>query len=442
MLLPPLDTGHADTTVRPRPATPLNAFSGISRSDAHPHQRSMQLGIAIFCIVLVALALRPGIVSIGPILPDMIAAFGLSHTHASLLTVIPTLLMGLLALPTPWLARRFGRDRVIIAALSMLALATLARALSGSTVTLFATTAGVGAGIAIAGTLVPSFVKAAFPERSALLMGVYAMALSAGGAVSAATTGALAKVFATWRAPSALCAVSALVGIAAWFYIEARGRTSTNEAVAMQPHNLPVRNSTAWLVAAFFALNTVLFYSYVSWIAPIYVELGSTPTSAGLILATFTLAFMAGTPLFGAMSRSEDRRAWLALASGISFVGVIWIAMAPMFLPFAAVSLIAFGAGGAFTLGMTLPLDNARTEGETAAWNAFVMLVSYLVGATGPLMIGILRDAMGDFKAPLWLLVVVSAAMLATTPFLQPHHHRLAAAARRKRNQTNQGEPK
>ncbi len=51
---------------------------------------------------------------------------------------------------------------------------------------------------------------------------------------------------------------------------------------------------------------------------------------------------------------------------------------------------------------------------------SLLTVVSYLVGATGPLMTGFLRDANGSFEAPLWLLVAVSAAMLATTPFLNP----------------------
>jgi CP family cyanate transporter-like MFS transporter len=75
---------------------------------------------AIVCVVLVALGLLPDIVSIGPLLPDMIPEFGLSHAQASLPTAIPTLLMGLLALPAPWLTRRFGRDRVILIALAVL----------------------------------------------------------------------------------------------------------------------------------------------------------------------------------------------------------------------------------------------------------------------------------------------------------------------------------
>ena len=75
----------------------------------------LSLAVGLVCLVLIGVNLRPGIVSIGPLLPS-----------------IPDVLMGLLALPTPWLARRFGRDRVILAALFVLFAATLGRAFAGS----------------------------------------------------------------------------------------------------------------------------------------------------------------------------------------------------------------------------------------------------------------------------------------------------------------------
>lgn len=389
------------------------------------------LGMAIVCLVLIALGLRPGIVSIGPILPSIIGDFALSYTQASLLTAIPTLLMGLLALVTPWLATRFGRDRVIIAALLVLALSTAGRAFSVSTAALFVMTTGVGAGIAVSGALVPGFVKASFPNRVAMLMGVYATALSVGSTLAAGTTSALAHLFGTWRFSVGFWVIPVFVGIMAWLYVEKHGRVITSPAYATLPNRLPVRNVTAWLIAAFFAFNNLLFYSLVSWIAPVYVELGYSATSAGLILSCFTFAFMAANPLFGVISRNEDRRLCLAFGAGISFTGVVWMAIAPAFLPFAAVSLVAFGTGGAFTLAMTLPLDNARSDSEATAWNAFVLLVSYLVGATGPVLVGFLRDTSGSFQAPLWLLAAASAAMLTITPFLQPHRQRLANAQRR-----------
>jgi len=39
------------------------------------------------------------------------------------------------------------------------------------------------------------------------------------------------------------------------------------------------------------------------------------------------------------------------------------------------VALTAFGLGGGFTLGMTLPLDNVHAPNEVESWNAFVMTV-------------------------------------------------------------------
>ena len=82
--------------------------------------RQVSIGLAIGAIFAVAIGLRPSIVSVGPILPAIIGEFRLSHTTASLMTSIPDLLMGFFALPTPWLARRFGRDPVLLVALLLL----------------------------------------------------------------------------------------------------------------------------------------------------------------------------------------------------------------------------------------------------------------------------------------------------------------------------------
>ena len=105
----------------------------------------LTLTAGIACIVLVAIDLRPAIVSVGPLLEQIRSEFGISNAQASLLTAIPNLLMGLLALPAAWLARRFGRDRVILGALAILSLATLLRAFVQSATQLLVATAGVGA---------------------------------------------------------------------------------------------------------------------------------------------------------------------------------------------------------------------------------------------------------------------------------------------------------
>lgn len=409
----------------PEPALPVKTAPHLSLcKPLNQPDPAPSLIMAIICIVLVALTLRPAIVSVGPLLPGMIEVFGLSHTQASLLTAIPTLLMGLMALPTPLLARRFGRDRVILVALAVLLVATGLRAFTGSISTLFLTTLGIGAGIAVAGALLAGFVKASYPKQAALLMSIYATALALGSTVAAAVTGPMAATAASWRWGAGFWVFPVVVAIAAWWFIERRGLTSGPGRVATRRYPMPLRNPTAWLIALFFACNNIVFYAFISWTAPMYVEYGRDPTSAGLILASFTLAFMVSNPLFGVLSRNEDRRLALAVSSTIALLGTLTLAIAPNAMPFVAVPLIAFGTGGAFTLAMTLPLDNTANADEANAWNAFVLLFSYVLAACGPLLMGYLRDVTGSFQTSLWFMVGVSVVMLISTPFMQPYHHR------------------
>jgi MFS transporter, CP family, cyanate transporter len=378
--------------------------------------------LAITAIVLVAITLRPGIVSVGPILPSIIDQFGFSHAAASLLTSIPDVLMGLLALPTPWLARRVGRDPVLLAALSLLCLSIAVRAFATGPVSLLASTVGVGAGIAVAGALMAGFIKARFPTKAALLMGIYATALSLGSTVSAAVTGPVAASAPNgWRLASGMWSVLGIFAILGWLAVtisERRHRTVV--AVAAATTRLPLRNKTAWLVALFFACDNFLFYALLSWTSPMYRELGSSAAVAGLVLASFTASFMLANPVFGYVSKARDRRGWLALCGALSVAGLVVVAVAPTLAPFLFIPLSAFGLGGGFTLGMTLPLDNTRSVEEANVWNAFVLTVGYLIASTGPLLVGRLRDLSGDFRPGIWLCVGVAAVMLLLTPFLRP----------------------
>ena len=84
------------------------------------------------------------------------------------------------------------------------------------------------------------------------------------------------------------------------------------------------------------------------------------------------------------------------------------------------VPLASFSIARGFALGMTLPLDNTDSPDEANTWNAPVITTAYLIAATGPFLVGGLRDFTGGFGASLRLLAGVALAMLLFTPFLQP----------------------
>ncbi len=404
----------------------------------HPHMNiakaptgcpaTIPIAIATACIILVAVDLRPAIVSVGPLLPMIRDQFGLTNAEASLLTTIPAVLIGLLAFPAPWLAHRFGRDRVILLALSVLTAATGLRAFASSTGELMAATVGVGAGIALAGALIPGFVKQNYPRRASLLMGVYAMALGLGSTLAAAFAHPLALLADGWRFGTGVFALPCLIAIAACALVAhfSPDRVSRRLSSDVVRAGMPFRNGTAWLLALYSSLNNVLFFGHVSWTAPIFREHGMSDATAGLVLASFTAAFMLGNPLAALLTKTDDRRTIIAVFAVLAFIGTLVEATSPGLLPFLFVPITAFGVGGTFTLTMILPLDNASNTRDANSWTGFVTGIGYLAGSFGPLAIGMLRDLTGSFATPAWLLASVAFLTLALSPFLLPHHSRAA----------------
>ena len=374
----------------------------------------------VIAIVLVAIALRPGIVSMGPALPAIIDAFRLSHATASLMTAIPDVLMGALALPTPWLVRRFGVNKVLMLALGLLSVSIGMRAYAGNGAILITATVGVGAGIAIAGAMFAGIVKASFANRAALMIGIYATALSLGSTLSAGLTGWILQST-VWRVAIGVWAGLGVIALFAWWRV-------TPKLAATQPvpgpeaataTRLPLRTPVAWLIALFFACVNFLFYAILTWTAAMYQEAGMPAAEAGGVLASFTFCFMLANPVVGMLSQHIDRRGWLVACSLLSTIGLAGMATQGAW-PWLWVPLTAFGLGGAFTLAMTLPLDHTHTPDAANRWNAFVLTIGYLIAATGPLIMGFMHDQSGHFVGGFQLLVGVSALMLVLATLLKP----------------------
>lgn len=140
--------------------------------------------------------------SLSVVLPDIMRDTGLGATGASLLTTLPIVCLGLFAAPAPALARRFGVERTLLGALLLICLGTALRAWP-SLPLLFASSVLAGAGIAVGNVLVLGMVKRDFPTRSAMMTGLYTLAICLGASVSTAFTVPLEqKVFGGAWAPA------------------------------------------------------------------------------------------------------------------------------------------------------------------------------------------------------------------------------------------------
>ena len=167
-----------------------------------------------------AIALRPQIVGIGPLLPEIQESLDASHALVGLLGTIPVLCMGLFAPPAAYLAARVGTRAGIAWSLALIGVFGIARAVSPGAALLILLTWPVGIGMGLAGALVPVAVKERFPLRPAGPTGIYTTGIQVGSAVSAAIAVPLAAWYGGWRWSLAVFSLATCVLVGVWLVLD------------------------------------------------------------------------------------------------------------------------------------------------------------------------------------------------------------------------------
>ena len=377
--------------------------------------RRTPLLVALF---LAALTLRPQLVGIGPLLPSIQSDLGISHAVAGLLGTIPVLCMGLFAPPAPFLSGRIGSRRAIGAAVALIGVFGVVRAISPGAIAVIALTVPIGVGMGLGNALLPVAVKERFSDKPGFTTGVYAMGITAGATISAAIAVPLADAAGGWRTPLLVIGIVSTVLAAVWIWLTRRD--SAHVRTDVRPLKLPWRNPLGWRLVAAFSLMSFVFYGLNSWLPDSYVERGWSESSAGALLAVFSaVSIPVGFAVAWAADHVGTRRGWLTASAALQLATLVGIVLLPSAGWLWAV-LLGLSIGPLFPLTMTLPLDAADGPAEVAALAGMMLGVGYVLSSTGPLLRGAVRDLTGGFDAVLWVLVAVAALLLVVDASLSP----------------------
>ncbi len=378
----------------------------------------------VAALVLVGTALRPQALIIGPLVGLVQDELGMSHAVAGLLSTIPVLCMSLLAPLGPVLAGWMGPRTGTALCVGLVGAFGVLRGLLPDATTVLLATVGVGVGMAVVGPILPMIVRARLPNNPAAGTGAYVVGFVIGGSITAAVAVPLADAFGGWRASFVIVSAAAFVSLAAWLWL--MPRDEGHQRVPLAIPKLPWRRPSAWLLGAIFGSQSVLFYGAITWLASIYEERGWALADAGGLIALLTGIGLIATltvPILG--DRIGTRRSQLALAALLSIAGIAGIALTPAerpgsLLTIGSTGLLGLGIGAYFPLALTLPVDVASDSADAASITALMLLIGYLLAATAPVALGLLRDATGTFDAVTWSLVAISAAMLPLALALNP----------------------
>jgi len=385
-------------------------------SSFHPFRPGGAL--ALVGIVLFAFSLRSAVASLSPLVTLISRDFALPAPLLGLIGTAPPVCFAVFGLLAPRFERRFGLERVAVAAITVVAIGLVSRGFAVDSLTLLAATALVFAGVGVGNILVPPLVKKYFPHRVGLLTAVYTTTM----AVATFTPPLVAVPFADvagWRVSLGAWAVFALVATVPWVLMLARARRAQRETdgegVLPTPRlfarlwRLPL----AWALAVAFAVSSTLAYTSFGWLPTILIDIADvTPQAAGALLSLFALMGLPASmavPLLVARLRAE--RVLIVVAVSCGLAGLLGLLFAPAVAPVLWVGLIGVTP---LLFPMILVLLGLRTRShETAvALSGFVQSIGYAIAAVFPLAIGLLHDVTGAWTAPLWVLVGVTVAAI------------------------------
>ncbi|MFF2779649.1 CynX/NimT family MFS transporter [Streptomyces sp. NPDC058052] len=367
-------------------------------------------------IVLASLNMRVALASVAPLVGEMAGSFGLSSTAGSLITSIPVLFLGLGALVAPWLGRRFGAERTVLAALLLLAAGILVRLLP-SVAALYGGGVLVGTAIALLNVLMPGLIKRDFPDRAAAMTSVYTGAMVAGATVAAAAAVPLEEALGGgWQGSLGFWSLLAVVAAAAWLpqVLIARGRTGHEVRAVPAAGAAPVRvwrSPLAWQVTLFMGLQSLWSYVLIAWMPTIFTDHGMSRSEAGVVFAFNNLIQIAGAfavPLLA--GRMRGQRPLVVLVTTMVAAGYAGLLVAPAEGAWLWSAVLGVGQGGALGLALTLIVLRTKDAPTAARLSGMSQTVGYLMAAAGPLAAGALHQATGSWTLPISLVLAVCAA--------------------------------
>ena len=369
-------------------------------------------------LLMIALNLRMGVASVGPVLPSIERDLGLPAAAAGLLTTIPVFAFGAFAFLTPALTRWIGLHRLLAVTMLVVAVGIGIR-LVPSPVALFAGTVLVGAGIAVANVCMPAVIKQDFAHRLGLMMGLYSTALFLGAAAADAfTVPFLAALDGSWRGALGVWAIPAVLALLIW--LPRAVRASAGSIVAgpadaiREPGDEPrlsalLRDPVAWAVTGFMGLQSLSYYAALTWIPSMLQDAGVPLADAGVLLSYSSFPGIVAALLVPTMMR-RIRPTWLPvlLSALLCAAGLIGLLVAPGgAAPWLWMTLLGFGQGAAIALSLTYIVLRAPDARHTAHLSTMAQGIGYLLAGLGPIGLGMLHAAVGGWVVPVVALILV-----------------------------------
>lgn len=371
-------------------------------------------------IALAALGLRSAATAVSPILLSIEKNITFAPADLTLLGMLAPLAFAVFGALTPWAVRRLGLETVMVISLIVLGGGEIARALvnhPGQFLALsFVSMAGTGA----VNVLLPPMVKKYFGNRIPAMSMVYLFLAVVGSVIPAYLASPIANA-ADWRTSISAWGYIAIVAALPWIAVLMRNRADKTTALPSVTDPGAAkrvwRSPASWAITVSFGIAAANCYIMWQWLPTILQERSHLDeATSGLMLAIYSAVALPNS-IFGTMliARAKSMTGPSIYGMSVLIVGALGLWFFPTTVPLLWVILSGMGVIF-FTIGLVLINLRTSTQSGAVALSGMVQGVGYLIGAVGPLLVGLAHGISGNSDAD--FIIIIASALIGVFPLV------------------------
>ncbi|GIN70580.1 MFS transporter [Bacillus sp. J14TS2] len=385
--------------------------TSLENTSSHQAHWFLLLGI-----ILVGANLRAPLTSVGALISFIRDDLSLSHAVAGSITTLPLLAFALLSPFAPKLANRFGMEKTIFFSLLLLMIGLIVRSFFGTSF-LFIGTIMIGMAISMGNVLLPGLIKMNFPLKIGFVTGIYAVFMNLFGAFGSGLSVPIASIKGVgWKGSLAFWTILAIIALLFWIPQLRKPSESVKVVKASGQKGKSIWHSPlAWHITIFMGLQSLIFYTFITWLPEILQTHGYSSSASGWMLFLMQFALIPVTFIIPVVAeKMKDQKVISGITAFFFMAGIVGLFLGSKLLIPLSVILIGIAAGSAFSLAMMFFSLRTSSGQEAAEMSGMAQSFGYLLAAVGPMLFGGLHDLFHSWKIPLLLLFLLAMVIFIT----------------------------
>lgn len=364
-------------------------------------------------IILVGAVMRIPFTTIPTVLSDVADGLGVSVNSLGILTSIPLIMFAFCSSLAPRLADKFGLEKLFTMVLVALFAGSIMRVFNLPS--LYIGTMIIGISIAMMNVLFPSIILANQPFRIGLLTTIYTTAMGIASSVASSVAVPIVKMT-SWKGLIVILSLLILIALAVWF-----PNTFHNHMTEKDEHTHSAslwKNKAAIALLIFGGLQSLLFYTGMTWLPTMASQAGVSSEAAGILASIYSLMslpFSLTIPTLTTSLSSKNRKIILAIVSicGIAGTGMLLFQTSSFTYWLIVNILIGIAVSALFPYMLVAFSMKSHTPSQTAQLSGMVQSGGYLLAAFGPTLFGYSFDLFGSWTVAALCLFVCTIVMTA-----------------------------